>query len=148
MSHPIHHGHHGHHSPGVDAGGPVQSSGIGASDGLEMDTVLALVETKYGNLTKIFNDAMDEEKARQEKLTHVHNAKEALQAYGGKDIDPSEGDHYNNCKAAAQKAYDELKAAGYPDSDPAVTQLHDLVNKSGAIGGGDVDNALKQIDQA
>ena len=52
-----------------------------SSSGMDMETAMALITTKYTNLTKIFNDSMDSEKARQKVLMHVHDAQVALQPY-------------------------------------------------------------------
>ena len=115
--------------------------------GLEMETVMGVITEKYGNLTKIFNDAMDSEKARQANLKLVHQAKQEMEPYAGRDVDPSvDGtDKHQALRDAAGRAAADLIAAGYPANDPTVLLLKQMqaspnttrtAGSTGAIAGG------------
>ena len=116
--------------------------------GLEMATVLGIVTTKYDNLTKMFNDAMDVEKKRQANLTLVHQAKQEMASYAGRSVDPNTdgtGPH-QALRDAAGRAADDLKAAGYPDTDPTVVLLRGIQNNQNAISSTDTSGASTGLD--
>jgi hypothetical protein len=117
-----------------------------SANGLSMDSVLAMISMKYSSLTTAFHDAMQDEKARQAKLELVNKAKEALQPFCGRDLDPN----YNTPEQqagrdAAEAAAGYLRQAGYPESDPTLHKLETINAKSDVIKASDTDDANKGL---
>ena len=120
-----------------------------ASDGMDMSTAMGMITTKYNTLTKMFSDAMDDEKKRQALLATVHAAKQAVQPFAGRDVNPDGQNtttEHQAVRNAAGQAADDLIAGGFPADDPTVVKLRGIQAKSDTISSADVADALAGLD--